>query len=213
MSPKPSPFLVIVILGIVAVAGYMLYSIDHADKKDSLRASETLKMMSSEFMLKQQLMNVEDETEVDIISDGRTTVIGTSTMRRREMLRSGQAKNLELILDAHGTMLDQAREHSKEMDDIRRRMANEQYEQLENSNHHVMKSGQEAAAHASNTFHMIHQEGARRQQAEAMNWANISSRVAIQCMQNAQTLHDMETQRAEATAEIAKAQNELDANA
>lgn len=212
MGWKTSPFLLVVIVGIVAVAGYILYSLDHGSQKDSMRATETVKMMNSSFIIKQQLYTAQDENEVDIITDGRTTVIGTATLRRRELLRRREAENFELILDAHGKQLDQARENSRELDDLRRRMANEQYEQIENSNHHIMKSGQEAAAHTSNTFHMIHQEGIRREQAETMNWANISSRAALQNMQNAQAQHDLNVQMAEPNAAIQKAQNGLDAN-
>lgn len=174
-----------------------------------MRAKETVGLMSSQDILSEQLHTVKMENKIDLITNGRTTVISTGELRRKELLRQRQAQNLDQILGAYEESHNANRAHSREMDNQRRRLANEQYEQLEHSNDHLIKSGQQGGAQASNTLHLIHQENARRDQAETMNWADISSRAAIQNMQNAQAQHDMEVQRAEAEAEIAKAQNEL----
>jgi ABC-type nickel/cobalt efflux system permease component RcnA len=208
-NSQSSLFAKIAVLLILATAGYILYRKERGVVRNDLRAVETVGLMSSQDIMHQQLDNLKTENTADLLTDGRTTVISTAELRRKELLRRRQGEDLDQVLGAYEARQEVDRKHSREMDDHRRRLANEQYEQLEHSNNHLIKTGQQGGANASNVLHTVHQENARREQAETMNWANISSRAATQNMQNAQAQHDMEVLRAEAEAAIEKAANEL----
>lgn len=212
MKTQSHHFLSVVILGLLAVSGYMLYTLDRSGRRQTESAAQGMKLAASTIVNEDALYDATVDNETDILSDGRTTVISTATLRRREMLSRRDEANIVQIVNAHGERQNMAREQSRELDDLRRQLANEQFEQVEHSNNHLMKSGQQGGAHVSNTFHTIHQEGARRERAEALNSANTASRVAIQNMQSAESLRELEGRIAESKATIQKANTELDAN-